>query len=240
MAFPVVSATNTSAVSTAGTTHTVNLPTGIASGDLLIVFFSKKSGSSNTLTWPSGWTALTDVNNGTNTGQSTAYRIADGTEGTTISVTSSASVKSAHNSYRITSWHGTTPPEGGAGSTGSSANPDPPSVSPSWGSADNLFLEAASVGSNTSSSAASTNYTNLLTINSTGGSGGSNQMQASARHSLTGSTDDPDNAFTISASSIWASQTIAIRPAGAAFDPSTIMGPLALMDSGGFVGSRYV
>ena len=82
--FPTVAATNTSS-SAPATSHTVSLPTGIVSGDLLIVTFASNA-NAITHSWPAGWTELYDQTSGTMSG-SAAYRRADGTEGGTITVT---------------------------------------------------------------------------------------------------------------------------------------------------------
>src|SRR5215472_3753213 len=58
MAFPVVAATNTSAVSSNATSHTVNLPSGITSGDLLLIFFGDSLNGGASTTTITGWTGL--------------------------------------------------------------------------------------------------------------------------------------------------------------------------------------
>ena len=55
-AFPVVQAINTSSEPINTANHTVNLPSSISSGDLLIVFFS--CDANETVTWPGGWTSI--------------------------------------------------------------------------------------------------------------------------------------------------------------------------------------
>ena len=51
-----IAAVNSSQQSTNSTTQTVALPSGITSGDLLIVFMNP--GAQATGTWPAGWTSL--------------------------------------------------------------------------------------------------------------------------------------------------------------------------------------
>ncbi len=95
--------------------------------------------------WPTGagaWTQLFYGHEANDTVLSAAFRIADGTEGTTITVTSVHSDFSAHVSYRITGHHATTDPEGAsfAGQVKTNA-PDPPNLDPgSWGAEDTLWL----------------------------------------------------------------------------------------------------
>src|SRR4030067_3648579 len=49
--FPQVAATITSINNTAGTSHTVSLPSGIQSGQLLIVVFGFRGGTGQTINW---------------------------------------------------------------------------------------------------------------------------------------------------------------------------------------------
>lgn len=83
----VASATNSNASSTAS--HIINLPTGIIAGDLLVAVLGNNG--DRTHTWPSGWVELGDTLNGTISSATIGYRIANGTEGSTITVTASTS-----------------------------------------------------------------------------------------------------------------------------------------------------
>lgn len=132
---PVVSAVNTGTDSTTGvTSSTVNLPASIASGDLLIAIFAADA-TPGTITWPAGWTQLFTSR------ISVAYKIATGSEGSTMTVTTVNSVPTGWRTMRITNWHGTTPPES-ANTTGSSTNANPPSLTPSWGTDETLWIAA--------------------------------------------------------------------------------------------------
>jgi hypothetical protein len=213
--FPTVAATNSSNTQS-GTSHTVSLPASISSGDLLIVFFSAYNGvpTSITATYPAGWTKLYE-----NTSQpsdlhpsnfSAAYKTADGTEGSSISVTTGGvNAETAHISYRITGWDSNVPPEAPAAASGGSTTPNPPSLTPSWGAADTLWLATAVSGFTTATvSSIPTNYTNNININS---SPGSTLRLASARRELNASSEDPGT-FTFSVSSQWRAGTVGIKP----------------------------
>jgi len=217
MSFPTVAATNTSIVGGGSTSHSVSLPSSISSGDLLIVGFVDSIGTSCTTTFPTGWTAVgSKVDNGGNTGVRLGYRVADGTEGASITVVTSAATKSAHCSYRITGFDSGTAPEQGSGTTGSDATAELASYSPSWGSADTLWLEFGGDGDvGGPFTAGSTNYTDLLAINTTGTQSASNCCIGSARRNNTTATESPD-AMTITASFAWVSVLAAVRPTGGA------------------------
>lgn len=223
MAFPVVAATNTSTVDTVTTSHTVALPAGIASGDLLIVLFATEN---LTLTWPSGWTSFLDVNNGGKL--AAAYRVANGSEGASISVTTNFGWKSAHTSYRISGYQGV--PEATT-ATGSSSSPNPPSLTPAWGQAETLWLVACAGQALSAPTVESypTNYTNG--INSVGGGSDADFSLGSARRSLDAAAEDPV-AFTLSGSVQWVAATIGIRPVTASGAEATPAGQSATATAG--------
>ena len=88
MAFPQVSDYNTT-INGKGTTHTVNLPSTINAGDLLVAFLA--TDGDNTTTWPNegtDWIQIFEVSDVRDIHLSVAYRIADGNEGASISVES--------------------------------------------------------------------------------------------------------------------------------------------------------
>jgi hypothetical protein len=220
--YPVVAATNTSATTTASTSHTVSLPTGISSGNLLIAMLSGYYGSGGTgvdISWPSGWTEFfeQDADSGTlHLAVAGAYRQADGTEGASITVTTNLSVLAAHNSYRITGAANpaTQPPQAAAVSYTSAGNTiDPPSLTPTGGAKDYLWLAVAGwrrTGVNYSSGP--TNYTNRIEGNS-GGYANGTKLDSFMR-SLNASSENP-GAITLNSSTpeVRAGVTIAVHPA---------------------------
>lgn len=216
MASPVVAGRNESATTTAGTSHVVSLPGSIAAGDKLVIGLAGASSLGNLTA--SGWTQTT----GSGTTMRTMHRVADGSEGATVTVTSSLSTRSAHVSYRITGAEdfATQAPEiQNAG--GTSTTPDPPSNSPTGGSKDYLFLamfrqEGEEADDDTWCNSAPTNYTNLLQKTcGTAGSAAANCSIASAERQVTTATEDPGT-FSVDQSLAWTALTIAIHPPAAA------------------------
>ena len=201
MTFPVVAATNTS-TQASSTSHTVNLPASIAAGDLLLIFFGYNNSADDVVT-PSGWTQFINVSNG---GRFYGYyKVADGGEGGSVSITSGSAGNSQHNSYRITGYQGT--PEV-ATATGSSATPDPPNLAPSWGAADTLWVAAAHPVNGAADLTAPTNYGGLIqTAPSTFHVG-------SATRQLNAASENPGT-FGGANNSVWETATVAVRPAGA-------------------------
>lgn len=207
MAFPVVASLTATVFTSTATAHLVNMPATVNSGDLLITKFVNQV---DAVTTPSGWTQLHSTANTVRLG--TYYRIADGTEGgIQVNFVTSSPRRAAAHVYRITSWHGTTPPEVGTAATGNSTLPDPPTLSPSWGAEDTLWLAGTGAGAIVTVSVYPTSYTDGADDDATTTA----PTVASARRELNATSDDPGT-FTISGSTTWVAQTLAIRPAAAA------------------------
>ncbi len=205
--FPQVESINGGNNNSNATSHTVNLPSGIVLNDVVLVFFA--SDGSPTITFPAGWIELFQNANGTNNKLGAWYRVANGTEGATITVTTSASERTAHTSYRI-SGAGGTPCYAPTTVTGASVSPNPPSGTPFWAQANTLWFAACGYDYNRTVSAYPTNYTNGRNdyANNTQGCG-----VGTARREVNAASEDPGT-FTISASDDWVANTVAIQPKG--------------------------
>lgn len=218
MAFPSDAArTSGNDRSSTGTSHVVNLPAGIAAGDTLVVFFSHFAAA--TVSWPAGWTELFDIDNvaGNQAGLAAAWRKADGTEGSTITVTTSAGSKTAHTSYLVTgAADPTVSPPQSATATGSDASANPPNLAPSGGAKDYLWLVGAGQSNEAAFTAYPTNYVNGITDETgTTGATATNGDIASASRQLNAASEDP-GVFTYGVASEWVAATIAITPSAVA------------------------
>jgi hypothetical protein len=114
---------------------------------------------------------------------------------------------SEHISYRFTGMHASQAPEAGTmPALANTANPDPPSLTASWGAAPNLWIAVASNVAAASISSYPANYTDnqLNPINGTVGSIGV------ATRNLSLATEDP-GVFTNSSSANCSAQTIVVR-----------------------------
>lgn len=201
MTSPTVQARNTG-TNGAGTSHTINLPSSIQAGDLLIVWwgFGNDPGATTT----TGWTNMGV--DGTNGRGAIVYKTATGSEGATDTWSTTNSVKTATIAWRISGWQGT--PEKGTAAQANSTNADPPSITPSWGAADILVLVMMDATLNTNvASAAPTNYGNLTTAATTSGSA---SAVSSAERSMTATSTEDPGTFT-SPSGNWVAQTVAIQ-----------------------------
>jgi Concanavalin A-like lectin/glucanases superfamily len=206
-------------ITTATTSTTVNLPSGIAAGDVLILFARVSAGGLNV---PAGWTALinVDASDASDDQTSVLYRKADGSEGTTLNVTLNASAKGAVVVWRIT---GAADPATQAPQASSlalfttAANAAlPPSISPTGGSKDYLFLILAGLDGETQTFTAPSGYSNLVSANSgTGAAAASNDVIAGASRQATTATETPGASFLhAGASSGGNAITVAIHPSG--------------------------
>ena len=204
---PTVAATQKSKETSKVTTHTVDLPASISAGDLLLMFVASNEHlvGTNTITWPPGWTQLF-YEEGTDKTVGVAYKIAAGTEGSTVDFTTDVSACSSHITYRVTGFYGT--PEYQYNTFSTDNPPDPPSLSPSWNSYNNLWIAGYSGKSDYYPSAYPTNY-----------NGGDYEREtteysnvACAWRKLEVATEDPDT-FTMAGSGSHnvATWTIAVR-----------------------------
>lgn len=205
--YPLVRDITTGFDGSSTTSHAVSLPSGIGAGEgLLLLFGCREDGN----TVPAGWTELYDFNAGT-AGQLCAWREADGTEGASITVTSSASRRNSWQVWRFSRGNfiaGVTP-EVGTPASGTSSTPDSPSLTPSWGAQNTFWIAAvtakAEVPATTVSSWPSNYNDNQTTI-----AQDNVECISAASRTLNASSEDPGS-FTMSASKSWVANIIALR-----------------------------
>lgn len=220
-AFPVVSdkGTQYNTLTTSTTSHPVDMPSNINPGDLLLLFGA--TSSSGTVTLPSGWIEL--FNSGVGDRGFIAYRIADGTEGTNATLTTSSSQMVARI-WRITKWHGTTPPELQLTELFGS-DPNPPVNTPSWGIANTLWITGAGWDGQATFAGSSGDYPSGYSDNqetATTGDAGDQAIYAVATRENRTASEDPGIFDTSGFVLFGAAFTIAVRPSPAYFCDSSI------------------
>lgn len=210
--FPKVEAT-TLTNNSGGTSHNITLPSGIQSGDIILVFFAGYSTAGITTGIPAGYTRLyTSPSFGSLRFFETIYKIADGSEGgTTITCTTTSNTFATLSSLRIS---GGIDISASVTSASGSSNPNPPSHSPSWGSDYNLWIAGmAHSGFELSQSPPSEYSSN--TGQSSYTSGGVDYARISyGSRNLIAASDDP-NTFSgapTGAIACWIATTIAVKP----------------------------
>lgn len=219
MAFPTIAATNTSVNSPATTSHTVNLPASISANDLLIVVF----GVANmpTITTPSGWTLLRNVVERPGISEthqfSIFYKVASGSEGATLTITTGTSNRSAHVSYRITTATYTGSPEASTGTSAGTGDANPDSLTPSGGAKDYLWLAVGGLRSQTFSGVP-TSYSTLVTAAT------SSQIAVGTGNRQLNATSEDPGTFSDSGDCEWTACTVSIAGTGSTTKRLALLG----------------
>jgi hypothetical protein len=217
MASPVVEQVVESSTATAGTSHTVTLPTATA-GQLLLILLDKGS-TSATVNAHGSLTELLDEASAN--GLYIAYRWMDGSEPASYTLTTSANTRSAVLAYRISGAANpaSVAPQIGTTATGTSATPDPPASAAPPSSKDYLFIAFAGMAGeeaddDTWGNTPPTNYTPSPPHQKACGIAGSNLggLILSAERALTtGSAENPGT-FGVDTSAAWRAQTVTVHP----------------------------
>jgi hypothetical protein len=209
MAFPQIAGTAVTQDTVNATSRACNLPANIASGNLLLLFVTLDN--TGNLDTPTDWSLVYNTGNLTN--HRCFAKVATGSEGSTVTVTS-ASEQLTAIAARITGWYGSlTGVEAAAtANTGTSGSPDPPSLTASWGAADNLWIGVFGIDSTATLSSYPASLPNNRTFQ-VGGPSGAGTGIASAEDA--GATFNPGN-FSTTPTEDWCAQTVVVRPAGGA------------------------
>ncbi len=200
------------------TSHTIQLPATIESGDLLLAFFSIDGNPSTS--WPNEgteWNVIFSQTSGGSVKFQCAWKEADGTEdGTTIEVTSGSSERSSHSVLAVGGAEDpdTTPPDNSTPATGNSTSPNPVAVIIAT-SKDYLFVASTGVDRDRTVTAIPTNYSHE---NTQAGGGANSSTCSTVERQLTTGTDEDAGAFTISASDQWVAFTVRVHPPGGPVD----------------------
>lgn len=226
MAFAIIETRAESNVTSAGTSHAVTKPSGTASGDLWVIFFGHAVAC--TLNALAGYTELVDTNSANS--EKILYRLCDGTEGASVTFTSSASTKSAHLSYRISGAENpsTQAPQLSTVATGTSTTPNATTCTPTGGAKDYLWITAfvtagEEADDDTWGGAAPTNYANAIyKTTAVAGTPTTNCSVAASDRSANAASEDA-LAWGANAQSLaWRAWTIAVHPSSTVITDRTI------------------
>lgn len=224
-AVPVVNDTNSGTEPSNVTSHTVNLPATVNSGELLIVLLATDCASNCGITWDQSSHGTWDqyvYEFSQSRGQAIFAKVAAGTEGGgTLTVDSDNVQISAHKSFAIGTWEGTL--AGGLDVTtvndaGGSCSADPPVAGDSWGSVDRktIAVDSYDGGDITVSTYPSSYTTNQFNLTAAAGPGTS--IASAERDQTSVGSQDP-GAYTHTgncSSEQWVASTISVRGTGAA------------------------
>lgn len=195
MAFPTVAASSSGNSGGKRTSHTITLPAGIAAGNVLVLFFYANGAVAGST--PAGWTAAVAGR--------LFWRLATGSEGSTLTITTASSVGSAFAAYRLTG-AGPDPVGGLVSASGTSTHPQAGALATGV-SKDYLWLSAIGWDGNVSLSVAG--YPDDLETSRYANVNGGGAALSS--RSFTG-TSSTDSVGTLSASTDWVAYNVAIRP----------------------------
>ena len=229
MASPTVAgsiATQTFSTGGTPTDVTITLPSSIAAGERLIAVLAWDNGNSVTIT-PSivtgtGWAIRDNTNTAAINSAVLEKTSASGDSADTLVVSFSGQTITeivhvivlriaTHTSGSALEVAQQSHTDVGGGET--SANPDPPSLTPSWGSEDTLFIVVAAWDNATRTlTSYPTNYDSNQ-LSNLGGASSAAVGLALATRAIAGAAENPGT-FTISAGEQWDAYTIAIRGTG--------------------------
>ncbi|MDP2789067.1 MAG: hypothetical protein Q8O46_03395 [bacterium] len=204
--FPTIAGTSAGSQSVDVSSHPIAFPAGVVSNDLLVVLFAVDGNP--TITWPLGWNQMFIGSATVNDRFEGRYKVVTGSP-VGINITTNFTEQSAYQSFRITNYTGV--PEFSSLIGGNSTTPNPPSLSPSWGSSKGTTWIAAvgrGSGTNITTTGFPANYTNGFSQQA--GSTNTGETLDTARRNLTATSEDPGT-FTLSAINIWLAATIAIQ-----------------------------
>jgi hypothetical protein len=204
------------------TSHVISLPTATA-GQLLIICLDKGS-TISTMNAHASLTELLDENLAN--GLYIAYRWMDGTEPSTYTLVSTATIRTAALVYRLsgTANPAVQAPQIGTTSSGTSATPDPPASATPASSKEYLFIAiigqaGEEADDDTEGNTSPTNYTPSPPRQKTAGTVGTNlggAIYGAERLLTTGSAENPGT-FGVDSNAAWRGQTIMVHPGPQAF-----------------------
>lgn len=217
MAAPVDSARQGTNITSASTSHAINV--GSPAADTLLIVLVRFAGAPGTVTFTGYSSLVSDTSDASDDTTQIFYRWADGTEGATDTLSTGNSVKLAAICWEIT---GASDPAQGvptrstvAVGTTAANGADPDSAVPLVAPQDTLYLALMGIdGEGNAPTVAPANYSNLATANSgTGGSAATNCSVGGASRQLSASSsEDPGNFTHAGANAGWTAFTVAIRP----------------------------
>lgn len=191
--------------------HSCTLPATINAGNLIVICAGSND---NALTPPVGWATKATIGAALYYGK-IITKVADGTEGGTSVTWSTSSGKYVGFAVHVLQDAGDIEV---ASTYGYAANPDPPSLTPSWGSADYLWIAVARQW-NVDIAGGPSGYSNYADNYASG-----RDNMATAEKSSTASSENPGT-FSSGTGYYWAA-TIAVKyqAQSAAFNPTLFIG----------------
>ena len=206
MAYAVREGVAAGEVKAASEEFTVNLPTGIVSGELLVIFVTADNKTEGH-TWPSGWTEQLDYSQSNHVNWAVGTRVADGTEGSTLTIGQNTE---RDNNYIAARYSGAGAVTFSGRVSGESTAANPPSVTAAGGAGDNLFCTVIGLRNNSGADAVTTLPTGYGNETTNGTGDDAPGLSLSEKES-TSATDNP--AAATNPDEKWGTFTFVIEPA---------------------------
>jgi hypothetical protein len=221
MTFPSVAAVNYSEEGAGTTTHDVLLPAGIAAGDRLMMW-TALDGAPVISGMPAGWVQLKRFVQGVNvTGEVWEKVNADGTE-IAFTYTTDVTEHSVNRTWRVAGSHlsSACEPSTLGYPNGFASNVDLPAVTPTWGSADTLWVVMVALNDGrTVSVFDEPSFTDNQFTDTSGGTGiGPVGIGLASRNATTNAVNPANPTMTFTAATGFAGTSFAIRPAALSTD----------------------
>ena len=184
----VVGTANWDCAGTATTNIQATMPAGIQAGDLILVLIARDT-QLGTGTPQAGFANVSAAAGGGAGayGSSWLYKVATGTESGTFTVCTITSDRCGSITHVIRG-QSALPEEGAWSANASTLSPNAPSLTPSWGVADTLWLLGAAIDSQGRTLTAPAGYASVVNGPATGMGG---LTIASARKTSTAASEDP-------------------------------------------------
>ena len=217
MAFPVVASTSVSNGTSSGIS--VSLPSGTSAGDLLVLIAAFDGAVSEThdiFVVEAGWTRAALATAQGYVSGAVFWKVAAGSDAATVDISGNAAAEvGGVVAYRITGHGGQVEcaQTDNYTATGEPTSaPNPPSLTPTWGAADTLWIAAASIdNASRTYTAGPAGYANPIEYD--GAASSASVRTRSMTKAANSATEDP-GAYTVSVTEQWVAFTIAIKPEG--------------------------
>lgn len=211
-AFPTIAGTTQGGDAAVNNSKSVTLPSGIQAGDYIVLFLGFYSDSGVTGNLPSGYTNLRTASRA-RTYYRVCYKVAAGTEsGTTVTVTA--------NLNHFLGWsvrviRGASAIDSAVTSANTETAPNAPSLSPSWGADQNLWIASANQYDATATQAAPSGYSSISQGAAASGGWDWSRVSTAWRQEGAATEDPPAFANAISGGATgagWEAVTVAFKP----------------------------
>lgn len=208
----VVASETSSNQPTNTTSHTVDMPDGVTTGDRLLLVFETDGRPAVSGQIPDNWVPIPNSatgSSGDQVGVRCYEKFSDGSEGASQTITTDVSQCSNHYVARITG-SASTAIECAVTQGNSTTTPDSPSLNPAgWDSEETLWFSfSASDDGSIAVTGFPSSYTGTGQISADGSADG--VTLAWAKRTLTAASEDPGS-FTLASASFWAALTFAVR-----------------------------